>query len=150
MRAVVLSLLLVITLFAKDKIEIVSDYFEADENALMSKFVDNVHVKRAKDRLNADTLTIYFDSEKKPIKMIATGNADAELYTDKSHYKGYADTIIYKPNEKQYRFEGNAHLHDITSDKNVYGDIIVTDQLGGTYNVHSGKSEPVKFLFTVE
>jgi lipopolysaccharide transport periplasmic protein lptA len=41
-------------------------------------------------------------------------------------------------------------LHEIETDKKVYGEKIMVNQNSGTYNVNSGKKEPVKFIFQVE
>ena len=58
--------------------------------------------------------------------------------------------LIYEPKTQIYTLKGNAFLHEIDSDKKVFGDEIIVDQLNGIYNVKSKNKEPVKFIFQVD
>jgi lipopolysaccharide export system protein LptA len=41
-------------------------------------------------------------------------------------------------------------LHEVDSDKKIFGDEIIVDQLKGVYSVKSKDKKPVKFIFQVE
>lgn len=134
-----------------EQVEITSDNFFADEGKQISEFTGNVHIKKgAYDELHANKVIVHFDTKRQPTKYIATGNAKFKVMMKEKHYDGKGDTLTYEPAKQLYTVSGNGHLHEVETDKNVYGERIVVDQIAGTYNVNSGEKKPVKFIFQIE
>ena len=150
MKKLILILILIIYANGKSELEIISDNFEADENTMITKFSGHVHIKKDKDTLDASKVTVFFDTKRKPLKIIAKNNAKIEMYLKENHFKGSADTITYKPKEQKYIFTGNAFLHDIETNKKIYGDTLIADQKNGKYKVEGSAKKPVKFLFSID
>ena len=134
-----------------EQVEITSNSFFADANKQISEFTGNVHIKKgAYDELFANKVIVYFDTKRQPIKYVATGNARAKIAMKDKHYDGKGDTLTYEPATQTYTVTGNGHLHEVETDKNVYGEKIVVNQNSGTYNVNSDEKKPVKFIFQIE
>lgn len=144
-------IILSLTLFLNAaEVEVVADQFFADEVKQISKFTGHVVVTKESDRLSADEVTIDFDKNRQPLKYSATGNAKINMIVDDKKYFASAETMIYDPQKNQYTLIKNAFLHEIVSDKKVYGDKIWVDQLTGRYEVSSDGGKPVKMIFKVE
>eukprot|EP01029_Cantina_marsupialis_P004338 TRINITY_DN143763_c0_g1_i1.p1 TRINITY_DN143763_c0_g1~~TRINITY_DN143763_c0_g1_i1.p1 ORF type:complete len:115 (-),score=16.02 TRINITY_DN143763_c0_g1_i1:50-394(-) len=98
-------------LFAQtEKLIIDSLHFETDDATGITTFTGNVKLKKTKDRLNADRLDIYVKPNskvKKPLRYIATGNVDFEIYSNGKEYKGKGDKVIYSPDKQEYTVIGN-------------------------------------------
>lgn len=131
-------------------VEVVAEKFFADERKQLSVFSGNVIVTKEKDKLVADKVVIDFDNKRQPIKYTATGNAKINMMIDDKKYFASADTMVYDPVNSNYTLLKNAFLHEIVTDKKVYGDRIWVDQLSGRYEVDSDGKKPVKFIFKVE
>ena len=101
-------------------------------------------------QLKADKVVVYFDKKRQPIKYVATGNARAKIFIKDKHYDGKGNTLTYEPAKQIYTVSGNGYLHEVETDKNVYGEKIVVNQKDGTYSVNSDEKKPVKFIFQVE
>ena len=93
---------------------------------------------------------IEFDNKKQPLRYIATGDAKGNLTMNQKKYYGEAEKMTYEPNKSLYTLEKKAFLHEIETDKKVYGDFIRVDQISGQYQVDGKGSAPVKFIFKVE
>jgi lipopolysaccharide export system protein LptA len=131
-------------------VEVVAEKFFADEKQQVSVFTGNVIVTKEKDKLVADKVVIDFDKERQPLKYTATGNAKINMIIEDKKYFASSDTMIYDPVNSNYTLLKNAFLHEIVTDKKVYGDRIWVDQLSGRYEVDSDGKKPVKFIFKVE
>lgn len=140
---------LLITLNAAN-VEVVANKFYADEAKQTSIFTGDVVVTKEQDRLSADQVTIHFDKKKQPLEYIAQGHAKVDMLMNEKKYFASADTMVYDPIKNEYELIGNAFLHEITTDKKVYGDKIFVNQLSGRYEVDSKGDKPVKFIFKVE
>ena len=136
-------------LFA-EQVEVNADNFFADESKFVGEFSGKVKITKGKDVLTAEKVIIYFDSKKNPTKYVASGNAKFRVFIKNKTYDGSGSELIYEPTPNLYTINGNGFLHEIESDKKVYGEKITVNQNSGTYNVNSGKKEPVKFIFQVE
>ncbi|MBS5830078.1 MAG: lipopolysaccharide transport periplasmic protein LptA, partial [Campylobacter concisus] len=95
-------------------------------------------------------VVVHFDKKRQPVKYVATGNARAKIFMKDKHYDGKGDTLTYEPAKQTYTVTGNGYLHEVETDKNVYGDKIVVNQKDGTYSVNSDEKKPVKFIFQIE
>lgn len=148
-RAVVFALALVAGVFAS-QIEISSNSFYANENERIGEFTGNVRVRRGSDELMADKAVVYFNASRQPLKYIASGNASFRANIKGKRYSGSGNELIYDAKAGTYTIVGKAHIREIDSDKNVYGERIVIDQKSGTYSVGSGENKPVRFIFNVK
>ena len=124
-----------------EQVEITADEFYADEGKQISEFKGNVNIKKGKDTLTANLVVIYFDKKR---------NAKFRVFIKNKTYDGSGSELIYEPAPNLYTINGNGFLHEIETDKKVYGEKITVNQNSGMYNVNSGKKEPVKFIFQVE
>lgn len=131
-------------------VEVVADKFFADEKLKITVFTGNVTVTKESDKLVANKVVIDFDDKKQPLKYTATGSAKINMTIEDKKYFASSDTMIYDPIKSQYTLIKNAFLHEIITDKKVYGDRIWVDQLTGRYEVDSDGKKPVKFIFQVE
>lgn len=149
-------IVLVIFVVNAEQVEVTSDNFFADENKFVGEFTGNVNIKKGSDLLTADKVRIFFDKDKNPIKYIANGNAKIKALIKEKTYDGAGNELIYEPKENLYTINGNGFLHEIDSDKKVYGEFIQINQNSGTYSVKSDEKtnsvekKPVKFIFQVE
>lgn len=139
-----------LTFLQAAEVHVSADKFFADENKKISIFNGNVKVVKEKDTLSAQKVTIDFDDKKQPIRYIATGDAKVNMQVNGKKYYGQAEKMTYEPSKSLYIFEKKAFLHDIESDKKVYGDYIRVDQISGHYEVDGKGKNPVKFIFKVE
>lgn len=147
---ILLALTLTCTLIFAQNVQITADNFSADEVKGTGEFSGHVKVTKQDDILQSDTLTINFDKNKKPLKYQAQGNANIEVTIKGKKYFGKGEILIYEPTKEQYTIKQNAFLEDKTTNKKIYGDEIVVNQLNGKYDVKSKNNKPVKFIFQIE
>lgn len=147
MRYILLIALICAGLYAS-QIQITADSFDADENALVGNLRGNVHIKNGDyDTLDANNAKIFFDKNKKPLKYVASGNARFKAELKGKRYDGSSEQITYEPATQIYTLSGNAYLHEIDSDKKLYGSKIIVNQKKGTYSVDGEGGKPIKFIF---
>ncbi|MCR4941647.1 MAG: lipopolysaccharide transport periplasmic protein LptA [Campylobacter sp.] len=150
-RKIGLILCLAFAFANAEQVEIQADSFFADENKQISEFIGNVNIKKGEyDNLTANKVTVHFDKKRQPTKYVATGNAKFKIFMKEKHYDGSGGVLTYEPATQIYTLTQNGHLHEIDTDKHVYGDKIVVNQAKGLYNVNSDPNKPVKFIFQVE
>ncbi|WP_103641789.1 LptA/OstA family protein, partial [Campylobacter concisus] len=115
------------------------------------RVVGNVNNKQGSYyELKAKEGVVQLEKKRQPVKYVATGNARAKIFMKDKHYDGKGDTLTYEPAKQIYTVTGNGYLHEVETDKNVYGDKIVVNQKDGTYSVNSDEKKPVKFIFQIE
>ena len=150
-KAAILAMILGFTFLNAEQVEITSNDFFADENKQISEFVGNVNIKKGSyDELKANKVIVHFDKKRQPVKYVATGNTRAKIFMKDKHYDGKGDTLTYEPAKQTYTVTGNGYLHEVETDKNVYGDKIVVNQKDSTYSVNSDEKKPVKFILQIE
>lgn len=149
MKFFIFILFVVSSVYAAN-VEIVANKFYADEQKQLSVFSGDVVITKEKDKLVANEVTINFDAKKQPTKYTAIGNAKVDMIINEKKYFASANTMIYYPTKDSYELIGNAFLHEIITDKKVYGDKIFVNQMTGRYEVDSQGDKPVKFIFQVE
>jgi len=132
------------------QVEVTAEKFFADEKKQVSHFEGNVVVIKEGDKLTANKVTIEFDAKKQPLRYIATGNAKANITMNAKKYYGEAEKMTYEPPKSVYTLEKKAFLHELETNKKVYGDFIRADQISGQYEVDGKGKGPVKFIFKVE
>ncbi len=144
------ALTCLVTPFYAAQVEVTAEKFFADEKKKISTFEGNVVVIKESDKLTAKKVLIEFDDKKQPIRYIATGDAFVKMIMNGKNYEGKAQKMTYMPNENVYLLEQKAFLHELDTDKKVYGDYIRADQNSGQYEVDGKGKAPVKFIFKVE
>jgi lipopolysaccharide export system protein LptA len=149
MRKILVFVATALLLFAAE-LEITSKKFEADEKSGITKFTGDVKVKHNKDSIDASTLIVTLDKNKKPIKYSAQGNAKFTLYIKEKIYKGSSHQIIYDSISSTYEFSGDVHLQETTQNNQITAQKVFVDQKKGTYSVEGGASAPAKFVFTID
>jgi lipopolysaccharide export system protein LptA len=139
------------TLFAAE-VEITANRFDGDDQSGVSKFSGNVKATKEGDTITSDTMFVYFDGAKKPVKFEAVGNANflATQGAGKT-YKGKAKTITYFPNQKEYLLVGDAYVEYVEEKRKVYGGrILINDVTKKATVVGESSDKPAKFTFIVE
>lgn len=149
-KKIILAFVFSILPLVAQNVEVTADDFFADENKFISELSGNVSVKKGKDILSADKVVIHFDKNRNPIKYVATGNAKFKVLIKDKNYNGSGNELVYEPKSNLYTINGSGFLHEVDSDKRVYGEKISVNQNSGTYSVNSGNKKPVKFVFQVE
>ncbi|RUM63425.1 MAG: lipopolysaccharide transport periplasmic protein LptA [Sulfurospirillum sp.] len=149
MKFLVLFLLTAILLYA-EKVTVTADHFEAYENKKISILTGHVHIQKGTDDINADRLVIELNSKNRPIRYILTGHVQFDIHTQREHYTGTAQKIMYDSAQKRYIAEGNVFLREKNSDKTLHGEKIVIDRTSGKTIITGKRDKPVKFTFTVE
>lgn len=134
-----------------NQVEVSANSFYADEKLGFGELVGSVFIKKGKsDTLRANRVKIYFDKNRQPYKYEAIDDAKFSILLNNKRYDGSGKVLTYEPKTQIYTLKGDAFLHEIESDKKLFGDEIIVDQLKGVYNVKSKDKEPVKFIFQVE
>ncbi len=134
-----------------EQVEVTTADFFADENKLISDLKGGVHIKKGDfDELTSESGRIYFNKEKQPVKYVATGNVKMKAIVNGKKYDGSGDEATYEPATSTYTLTGKAYLHEIDTDKKVYGNRITVNQKDGTYHVDSADKQPVRMIFQVE
>jgi len=128
------------------EVEVTAEKFFADEKKKISIFEGHVVVIKEGDKLTAKKVTIEFDDKKQPIRYIATGDAKGNLTMNQKKYYGEAEKMTYEPSKSLYTLEKKAFLHEIETDKKVYGDFIRVDQISGHYEVDGKGAAPKIYL----
>jgi len=146
----IIFLLLSLTLFAKDAIEISAKNFSADEKRGISSFSGDVKVTRGSDILTSKELKVYFDAEKKPLKYEALGGVFMKITIEGKQYQGEAKEAVYDAKNNSYLLEGDAHIKELGSKNLVVGEKISVDRKNGKISVDGKNNEPVKFIFTID
>ena len=143
-------------LFAQSETLIIdAQDFQADDKKGISIFTGNVKIKMGEDKLNAQRVDVFFETDKKtnnktPLRYEATGKADFEIVTKDKHYVGNGDKIIYSPQKEEYTIIGNGFIHEQNDDRKIYGDAIYVNQLNGEAKVKGSENKPVKFIINVD
>jgi len=134
------------------EVEITSKRYDGDDKSGVSKFSGNVKVVKEGDTINSDTLFVYFDAARKPIRFEAVGNASfVMLQEGNKTYRGKAKSITYYPNQKEYLLVGDAFVEYVEEKRKVFGDrIFVNDTTKKATVVGEEGGKPAKFIFFVE
>lgn len=143
--------LLFASLYASE-VEITAKRFDGDDKGGVSKFSGSVKAVKGSDTILSDTLFIYFDQARKPIRFEAIGNANFVVKEESGkNYRGKAKTIIYYPNQKEYQLIGDAFVEYIEENRRVYGDKIVVNDATKKATVSGEESgKPAKFIFYID
>lgn len=134
-----------------EQIEITADSFEADENERVGKLDGNVIIKNGSyDKLTSNHAKVLFDENKQAKKYIASGNAKFWVKLKGKDYDGSGAELTYEPATQIYTLLGSAYLHEVASDKKLYGSKIIVNKAKGVYSVYGEGKQPVKFIFETD
>ena len=151
MQILVSLFLLVVTLYASDQVQVKAESFEADEKKNISIFKGNVHLKKLDDSLKADTVTIFFDKKKRPLRYEAIGHVRFKVSVDnKSLYRGKSGKLIYRPSKNTYQLFDNVEVEDVTSERKLMGNEVTLNLESGHAKVVGKKKKPVVMTFSVD
>ncbi len=150
MKYFILITVIFITSLLASKVEITSDSFYTDENDNRVYFVDDVKVKKEKDRLNSKLLIVYFNDNNETKSYKATGDVKFDIYKNDINYKGSANSVEYIVKESKYIFIGDAIIHDLTNSRDISGDEIILYSKSGKAIIKSISKKPSKFIFEME
>ena len=155
MKYLIGTLLCSTILFAQSETLVIDALdFQADDKKGISIFTGDVKIKMGQDKLNAQRVDVFFETNKNnakvPIKYEATGKADFEIVTKDKHYIGNGDKIIYSPKKEEYTIIGNGFLQEKNDDRKIYGETIFVNQLSGEAKVKGSQNKPVRFILNVE
>jgi len=131
-------------------VDISSTQMEANQTSKTVSFLGNAKVIQGDSWIFADKIIVYFNENNQTKKYDAIGNVRFELIKEKSHYKGNAKELIYKPLKKEYTIKGNAKIDDIINKRVIKGDMITLDMTTGNAKVQGSSKKPVKFIFEME
>lgn len=149
-KLIFIALLCTFSLYAQE-LKVLSQNFKADQPKGVSIFTGNVIVTKGLDELNASKVTIYTDSNRKPIKMVAEGDVSFYIVTELNEkYRGKSQRAVYLPNEKEYQFYTKVDLIRLDDFRRVKGDKVVVNTVYGHASAESANNEPVTMVFTLE
>lgn len=130
-----------------EELQIDAQKLHADEKKGVTIATGNVKMLKGDDKLNADKVSVFVSSERKPIKLEAVGNVDFALTTqDGRRLKGKSDTLIYLVQEKEYQLIGKAQVQEIGKPNFLKGEKIVLNNESGVVNVESDHKAPVRVI----
>ncbi len=149
-KIIFIALLSVLSLYGEE-LKVLSENFKADQPKGVSVFTGNVVVTKGRDELNASKVTIYTDSDRKPIKMVAEGDVSFYIVTEsKEKYRGKSQRAVYLPNEKEYQFYTKVDLIRMDDFRRVKGDKVIVNTVQGHASAQSANNEPVMMIFTIQ
>ena len=148
-RALLIAGLIAGGILAKT-VEITSDTFEASQKELISKFIGNVTFKSDNERLKADKVFLYFDKNKKPIKVEAIGYVRFFITDRGKSYEGEAARVVFYPKKKEYILYGNVKVIQKPGKKILYAEEIHIDLVNSKLVVKGKEKKPVKMIFSVD
>lgn len=132
------------------EVEIVAKRFEGDEKSGVSKFFGDVKVTRGDDVITADSIFVYFDKAKNPLRFEAQGNALFKSKQDGKSFNGSAETIRYEAAKKEYVLNGNAFVEYVEEKRKVYGEQITVSDLTKKASVVGNSGKPARFIFQLD
>ncbi|MCK4737189.1 MAG: lipopolysaccharide transport periplasmic protein LptA [Sulfurimonas sp.] len=148
-QIIILTVFLALSLYSEE-LKVKAKLFNADQKTGVSVFEGNVNIVKGSDELNASKVTIYTDSEQRPTKFVAEGDASFFIKTlDGSTYRGKAQKVIYLPNKKEYYFYKDVHLKQINEKKEIIGEEVVLKTTDGKAYAKGAEKEPVIMIFNM-
>lgn len=149
-KLIFITLLCVFGLYAQE-LKVLSDNYKGDQSTGTSIFTGHVIVTKGLDELNASKVTIFTDSNRKPVKMIAEGDVSFYIVTELNEkYRGKSQRAVYLPNEKEYQFYTKVDLIRLDDFRRVKGDKVVVNTIHGHASADSANNEPVMMVFTLQ
>ncbi len=134
-----------------EELKIKAESFDSDAKAGLSVFKGSVEIRMGDDELNASTVTIFTDKERKPVKFIAEKDVSFYIKSDNNAtYQGRAQKAVFIPKQKEYRFLGDVHLKQLDEKKQIDGEEVIVNTLEGRAIAKGAKKEPVIMIFQLD
>lgn len=140
----------VCVLFAQETLEITAKKFSSDDKNGITHIQGDVHIKKSKDTLEADEVTIYTDKNRNPLSYEADGNIKFHIFMeDGREIRGHSDKLIYNAKTGEYRLLKNAAVKEVGKENTIRGEEIVINNESGYANVLGSENKPAKFIFNL-
>lgn len=150
MKKILCLCFLVCVLFGQETLEITAKKFSSDDKNGITHIQGDVHIKKAKDTLEADEVTIYTDKNRKPLSYEADGNIKFHIFMeDGREIKGHSDKLTYDAKTGEYRLLKNAVVREVGKENTIRGEEIVVNNESGYANVLGSENKPAKFIFNL-
>lgn len=150
MKNILCLCFLVCVLFGQETLEITAKKFSSDDKNGITHIQGDVHIKKAKDTLEADEVTIYTDKNRKPLSYEADGNIKFHIFMeDGREIKGHSDKLTYDAKTGEYRLLKNAVVREVGKENTIRGEEIVVNNESGYANVLGSENKPAKFIFNL-
>jgi len=137
-------------LYGAQEVEVVAKKFEADQDAHIAKFFEDVVFKRGEDVIESDEAYIFFDKNKKPIKFRAVKNVRFTLHHEGKTYKGRCEELIYFPKKREYILKKDVFVEQLPDGKKIYAEHVLLSLATGSIDVEGASKKPVKMVFEIE
>jgi lipopolysaccharide export system protein LptA len=142
-------ILLIFVFSWSSNLQITSKDFKYDKITNISYFSKDVNITKEKDNITTDSLTVYFNKNKKIDKMIAKGNVKFLIHDKNSTYNGNSDIFTYIAPKELFIFKGNVHIVKVEDNQQLFGNRIIINKKTGEAKVFGQKTKPVKFILKV-
>ena len=149
-RALILCQMIVISLFATDKLEVTADNFTHIEAQRKAIFEGHAHAVNGKSEIDAQKFIILFDENNRAIEYRAISNVKFEIVKPDQHVKGRCDNLLYRVEEETYRLRGNAKIVDLLNGREMSGDEVYLDNKQKKASAKSDRKRPVRFIFKMK
>ncbi|WP_104748336.1 lipopolysaccharide transport periplasmic protein LptA [Helicobacter cetorum] len=135
----------------KERLEITGNKFVAEDKTKMAIIQGNVQIKKGKDRLFADKVSVFLNEKRRPKRYEAVGDVRFTIFTeDNREIQGSADKLIYNALNGEYRLIKNAVVKEIGKANTIIGDEIILNKTKGYADVVGSENHPAKFIFDIE
>lgn len=143
-------LLFNLSLYA-DELRVVADSVEGDELKGVSFLKGHVRMNKGKDELNASTIYIYTNKERKPIKYSAEGNVSFTIVLENgATYRGRSDRVEFHPDLNEYRFFKHVKLEQLDEKKVIIGEKVIVNVNNATALAEGSSKKPVTMVFDIK
>lgn len=150
MRIWLLLCFFCLSVFAKD-IHITSDKFYANQNSLISTFSGNVTVEDENAKVKANKIEVFFTKDKKPQKIIATGNVKARIKTKEGReFEATANEMLLYPSTEKIELKNNAVIIEKDTKNKITGSTVIFNKKSGEAEVYGSENKPVRFTIEVD
>lgn len=151
MKKILCLCFLVCALFGQETLEVTAKKFSSDDKNGITHIQGDVHIKKSKDTLEADEVTIYTDKNRKPLSYEADGNIKFHIFMeDGREIKGHSDKLTYDAKTGEYRLLKNAVVREVGKENTIRGEEIVVNNESGYANVLGSENKPAKFIFNLD
>lgn len=136
---------------AEMQVEITAKSFVADDSQRRATLSGEVVVSQGADRLTADRLVVFFDTQRRPLSYDAEGNVRFAIrLLDGRAFRGSSEKAFYSVSNGRYRLEGNAFLEEIGKTNTLRGHEITIDRSSGLLNVAGDQDRPARLIFSLD
>ena len=133
------------------ELKIVANSFDADEKKGITVFNGDVKITKGFDKLNAQVVKVFTDSNHTPTKYIANGKVTFYIKSENNAiYQGKAGKAIFYPLKKEYHFYTNVNIKQLDQKKQIIGEEVVINTVAGTAKASGGKKGPVIMTFELQ